>query len=100
MIRKEFFKFFDGVGLMNGGEHVLKPGKYLDLILFAGLDKRKEDASGLSADIVAMEEPVVASNDKGFNGSFAAIVVDFQASIIEVDIERFPMSEGIKECCT
>ena len=84
MIRKEFFKFSDGISLMNIGKDVFKPREYLDLILFAGFNKRKEDASGLSTDIVAMEEPVFASNDKGFNSSLTAIVVDFQAPIVEV----------------
>ena len=56
-------------------QYVLKPRKGLNFILLAGLDKRKEDASCFSAEVIAMKEPVFTSNDEGFNGALTKVII-------------------------
>ena len=62
---------------MDIAESEFKPSKGIDLMLFAGFDEREEDAAGVSADVIAMEQPVFASNHEGLNGAFGAIIIYF-----------------------
>jgi hypothetical protein len=53
------------MSLMDINQHILEPGEYIYMMLFAGFDKRKENAAGAITDVIAMK------------GSWGAIVENF-----------------------
>ncbi len=57
-------------------KHVFKPREGFNFILLTGLDKRKEDASSFSSEVIAIEKPVFTSNDERFNGAFCSGTVN------------------------
>ena len=65
---------------MDVGEHILKPRKDVNALLFARFDKREENAASLSAKIVTMEEPVFSSDYKRFDGALSTVVIYFKTT--------------------
>lgn len=70
---------------MNISNDVFYPREDVNLMMFAGFNEGEEDASGASAEVITMEEPVLASNDKWFNRAFGFIVINFKAAILEIN---------------
>ncbi len=60
-MRQEFFDPGDGM-LGDAAEHIMEPGKRIDLDEFARGDEAAQHSRGLAAVIASEESPVVAAN--------------------------------------
>ena len=89
--------------MLHGGcivdvvEYVFKPGKGVNLMLLASFNEGEEDTASVSAGFIAMKEPVFTTNNKRFNSTLRAIVINFQTAVIEITTQRVQMSGCIED---
>jgi len=82
-------------GVGQPGENVSEILKRIDAPAAAAFNDGVEDGTALSGVSIAKKEPVFLAQCCGANGIFHQVVVDFYASILEVDTQEAPVGEGV-----
>jgi hypothetical protein len=91
-----------GVNLEIGGDGQfveepveIRPG--VDAPPQAAAQQAVEDGGTLPGSHVADEQPVLAAEGAGANGVFDTVVVDGDVAILEIDLQRVPLAEGVED---
>lgn len=91
VVGHQSLELLNGMSIVNMGEGVFEPRKDIDLVMLAGFNEGEEYCTGMSTLFISTEEPIFSANNKGFNGSFRAIIINIKPPIIKVGYKRLPM---------
>jgi hypothetical protein len=90
----------------EGGNVVDRPGGKLrqdvaevfaqvDLEAFAGLHEREDGCDFWTSFLASDMQPVLATNGQATHGILAEVLIDLDATILEVDLQARPLVEGV-----
>jgi hypothetical protein len=86
----------DGV-VGDAGEHVAEVGFGIEAVELGGLDQGIEGGGAFAAGVGAGEEIVLPAEGQRPDLPFGGVVVDLQATVVEVAAERGPVVAGVAD---
>ena len=84
-------------GVGQPGEHVAQVGERIDTAAATAFDDGVEDGAALASVGGTDEQPVLFAQGGGPDGVFDQVVVNLEATVVEINAQQGPLGEGIVE---
>jgi hypothetical protein len=81
----------------DAGEDVAEIALRVEAVELGGLDEGEDAGGAVAALVRSGEEPVLAAEGDRADGALGGVVVDFDATVVEVSGERRPAGEGVAD---